>query len=128
MERNKLRYTTVAVLFLVFGYISRTVSLSVARQASFVLITAGVFFILSLIFRKAASWVLVLIDLIICEGLNFFRLLQFPQYNAFYDSEIGRFIFGGPFNTGMMFFILVGALAGAALELCLRQFNQIGMG
>lgn len=128
MERNKLRYFIIAVLFLVFGYVARTVPGSITRQASFSLITAGIFFILAIILKKAAAWVLIIIDLLICGGLQLLRLLQFPGYNAFYDSDFGRFVIGGPFETRMFFFIMLGALVGASLELCLRQFNQIGMG
>lgn len=128
MERNKLRYSFFAILFLVLGYIARTGGDTFARQASFILITAGIFFIFSLILKKAAGWVLVMIDLLICGGIHFLRLLQFPEYNKIYDSDIGKFILGGPFDTKIFLYILIGAVGAAAIELCLRQFNKIGMG
>lgn len=128
MERNRIRYFIIAVIFIVLGYLSRTMDGIIWKEFSFVLLCAGSYFIFAIQFRKAASWVLIFINFIVQGGLQFLRACNFPFYNFIYDSDIGKFILGGPFNKDMFLFILLGTLGGAVFELALRQFNKVGMG
>ncbi len=128
MERDKLRYFIIAVAFLVCGYLTRTLSDWFWYYTSFTLITGGIYFLLSIILKKAAAWVLLILDLFICCGLQVLREFSVEWYNAFYDSQIGSFIIGGPFSTTLFTYIFIGCVAAALLELGLRQFNKVGMG
>lgn len=128
MERNRIRYFIVSVVFLVCGYLTRTIIDVFWHNTSFALITVGLYFLLAILFRKAAAWVLLILDLFIGCGLQVLRTLDVEWYNDFYDSAIGVFVIGGPFSTTTLTYIFIGAVAGALLELGLRQFNQVGMG
>lgn len=128
MERNRIRYFCFAITFFILGYLSRATSGGLWRELSFVLIAAGVFFIFAIIFRKSASWVIMLASLVLCTGLQFLRLCHIDFYNKIYDSQLGGFILGAPFDMNMLIYIVLGVFAGASVELALRQFNKIGMG
>ncbi len=128
MERNRIRYFIIAVALLVCGYLTRTMVDVFWHHTSFALITAGLYFIFAIIFKKAAAWVLLILDLFVCCGLQVLRTLSIEWYNTFYDSAIGEFVIGGPFSTTTLTYIFIGAVAGALIELGLRQFNQVGMG
>ncbi|MGN1457078.1 MAG: DUF2809 domain-containing protein [Acutalibacteraceae bacterium] len=128
MERNRIRYFLFAVGFFVLGYLSRATSGGLWRELSFVLISAGVFFIFAIILRKSASWVIMLVSLALCTGLQSLRMCHIDFYNQIYDSKIGGFILGAPFDIKMLIYIVLGIFGGAAVELALRQFNKIGMG
>lgn len=128
MERNRIRYFCFAVAFFILGYLSRATSGGLWRELSFVLISAGVFFVFAIIFRKSASWVIMLVSLTLCTGLQFLRLCHIDFYNQIYDSQLGGFILGAPLDMDMLIYIVLGIFAGASVELALRQFNKIGMG
>lgn len=128
MERNRIKYFCIAVAFFVLGYLSRIPDVMIWRKFSFLLLSAGMFFIFAIQFKKAASWLLVIINLIVCCGIHILRLMHIEFYNNIYDSPVGSFILGGPFNIDMFIYIFLGTLAGASLELALRPFNKIGMG
>ncbi len=128
MERNRIRYFIVAVALLIFGYVTRTFDDVFWKNTSYAIITAGVYFIIAIILKKAAAWVVLIIDLFICCGLQTLRLFSVEWYNTFYDSDIGRFIIGGPFSVTIFTYIFIGSVIGALLEIGLRQFNQVGMG
>lgn len=128
MERNRIRYFCFAVAFFVLGYLSRATSGGLWRELSFVLISAGVFFIFAIILRKSASWVVMLVSLVLCTGLQFLSLFNIEFYNNIYNSNLGGFIIGAPFDKNMFIYIILGICGGASVELALRQFNKIGMG
>lgn len=128
MDRNRIRYFIIAVVFFVTGYLSRTMAGMIWRELSFFLICVGSYLIFSIQFRKAAAWVLILINLVVQCGLQFLSRFSIEWYNYIYNSEIGGFILGAPFDVNMFLYIILGTLGGAALELALRQFNKIGMG
>ncbi len=128
MERNRLRYFIVAVAMLVCGYFARSIDDVIWQQTSFAIVTAGIYFLFAIVMKKAASWVLVVINLVVCVGIHFLNMLDFEWYNYFYNSEIGRFIIGGPADLIMLGYIAVGTVAAALMEVLLRQYNQVGMG
>lgn len=128
MDRNRIRYFFVAVAFFIIGYLARTMNGVIWHELSFLLICAGSYFIFSIQFRKAAAWVLILINVIVQCGLQFLSCFSLEWYNFIYNSKVGGFILGAPFDVDMMLYIILGTLGGAALELALRKFNKIGMG
>ncbi len=128
MDRNRIRYFFVAVAMFIMGYLARTNNEALWRELSFVLISAGSYFIFSIMFKKSASWVLIIINLGLHYSLHSLRMFSWTFYNNIYDSEIGKFIIGGPLEYKMFFFVFLGTCGGAALELAMRQFNKIGMG
>lgn len=128
MERNRIRYFCFAVAFFVLGYLSRATKGGLWRELSFVLISAGVFFLFAIWLRKAASWIIMFVSFVFCTGLQYLSLFHIDFYNKIYESDLGGFILGAPFNVNMFFYIALGICGGAAIELALRQFNKIGMG
>ena len=128
MERNRIRYFIFALTFFVLGYLSRATSGGLWRELSFVLISAGVFFIFAIWLRKSASWVVMLVSLLFCTVIQILSQLNIGFYNEIYNSRIGGFILGAPFDLKMLIYIVLGISGGAAVELALRQFNKIGMG
>lgn len=125
MERNRIRYFIIAVILFVLGYLSRSTSGMLWRNLSFLLIAAASYFIFSILFKKAAAWVLVIINLFFHYIL---QLLSITSHNILNESEIVRFIIGSPFSKDVLFYIFLGTLTGVALELFMRQFNKISMG
>ena len=98
-----------------------------AMEGSFVFITMGMYFIVAVVFRKAAAWVVGGVSFLLVAFLQLFRKMEFGWYNSLYESEVGRIIIGGPFEFRLFIYILIGMVLGAALELVLRQYNQIGL-
>ncbi|MEE3404333.1 MAG: hypothetical protein VZR73_09635, partial [Acutalibacteraceae bacterium] len=87
----------------------------------------GMYFIVAVVFRKAAAWVVGGVSFLLVAFLQLFRKMEFGWYNSLYESEVGRIIIGGPFEFRLFIYILIGMVLGAALELVLRQYNQIGL-
>ncbi len=136
MQRNRIRYFIIGVILIVVGYIVRVTDVSLggsvedkkfAMEGSFVFITMGIYFIVAIIFKKAAAWVVGGIAFLAVSFLQLFRKMEFGWYNSLYESDIGRIIIGGPFELRLFIYILIGMILGAALELVLRQYNQIGL-
>lgn len=136
MQRNRILYFIIGVVLIVVGYVVRVTDASVlsdpeekkfAMEGSFVFITMGVYFIVAVIFRKAAAWVVGGIAFLAVAFLQLFRKMEFGWYNSLYESDIGRIVIGGPFELRLFVYILIGMVLGAALELVLRQYNQIGL-
>lgn len=128
MERNRIRYFMIAVVFFVLGYFTRTLNGTLCRELSFVLICAGSYFIFAIWFKKAAAWVLIIVNFIFQSFWHYLSRFSVELYNYIYNSEIGGLILGAPFELKIFFFIFLGTISGAALELGLRQFNKVGMG
>lgn len=128
MVRNKLLYFIIAVVLMAAGYVIRTLSVDHAMEVSFVFISMGSYFLVALILRKAASWVLYLVDFAIVGGLQGLSKMNFKWYNIFYASDIGKIIIGGPFDLMLFVYILIGVTLGSILEVVIRQFNKIGLG
>ena len=128
MERNRLVYFIIGVIMLGLGYIVRFVGLDFSKEGSFFLIIMGLYFIIAIIFKKAATWVLLVIDLFVGVGMQYLRMINVPWYNRLYDSRIGQLLIGGPFETRLLIYILLGAAFGAVLEIVIRQYNWIGLG
>ena len=123
-------------MLIIVGYIVRVTDLSIggdieekkfAMEGSFVFITMGMYFIVAVVFRKAAAWVVGGVSFLLVAFLQLFRKMEFGWYNSLYESEVGRIIIGGPFEFRLFIYILIGMVLGAALELVLRQYNQIGL-
>ena len=128
MVRNRIIYLIIAGILLALGYVTRTLAVERSMEISFVFIAMGLYFIIALILRKAASWVLVLVDFAVVGGLQGLSKLNFKWYNLFYASDLGNIIIGGPFNLMNFVYILMGVALGAILEVVIRQFNRIGLG
>ncbi len=128
MERNRFAYFFIGVIITALGYIVRYMQLDFYREGSMFLIMMGIYFLLAIMFHKAASWVLVLIDLFIGVGLQALRLFSVEWYNTFYDSQIGHLIIGGPYESKIFFYVALGVVFGAAAEIMLRQYNKVGYG
>ena len=88
------------------GYIVRFVGLDFSKEGSFFLIIMGLYFIIAIIFKKAATWVLLVIDLFVGVGMQYLRMINVPWYNRLYDSRIGQLLIGGPFETRLLIYIL----------------------
>lgn len=136
MQRNRILYFIIGVVLIIVGYIVRVTDLSIggdigekkfAMEGSFVFITMGMYFIVAVVFRKAAAWVVGGVSFLLVAFLQLFRKMEFGWYNSLYESEVGRIIIGGPFEFRLFIYILIGMVLGAALELVLRQYNQIGL-
>ena len=136
MKRNRILYFIIGVVLIIVGYIVRVTDLSIggdieekkfAMEGSFVFITMGMYFIVAVVFRKAAAWVVGGVSFLLVAFLQLFRKMEFGWYNSLYESEVGRIIIGGPFEFRLFIYILIGMVLGAALELVLRQYNQIGL-
>ena len=136
MQRNRILYFIIGAVLIVVGYIVRITDISImagaderkfAMEGSFVFITMGLYFIVAVIFRKAAAWVVGGIAFLAVAFFQLFRKMEFGWYNNLYESDIGRIIIGGPFELRLFVYILIGMVLGAALELVLRQYNQIGL-
>lgn len=137
MQRNRIVYFIIAVILIVVGYVVRITDLSVssgigakkfAMEGSFVFIAMGLYFITAVIFRKAACWVCGSIAFVVLSIPQLFRKMEYGWYNSFYDGSAGRIVLGGPFELRVFVYIFIGMILGAALELVLRQYNQIGLG
>ncbi len=137
MQRNRIAYFIIAVILIVVGYIVRITDIAIssgmdekkfAMEGSFVFIAMGFYFLLAVVFRKAACWVIGIIDFAMIAFLQLFRKMEYGWYNAFYEGEIGRIVVGGPFELRLFIYIFIGMILGAALELILRQYNSIGLG
>lgn len=128
MVRNRIIYLIIAGILLALGYVTRTLAVERSMEISFVFIAMGLYFIIALILRKAASWVLFLVDFAVVGGLQGLSKLNFKWYNLFYASDLGNIIIGGPFNLMNFVYILMGVALGAILEVVIRQFNRIGLG
>ena len=128
MDRNRLLYFLIAALLMTSGYIIRMMNMDFAMEGSFVFITMGLYFLLAVIIRKAASWVLVLADFAIVGGLQGLSKMNFKWYNIFYASDAGKMVLGGPFAGKYFIYILMGIALGVVLELVIRQYNSIGLG
>ena len=136
MQRNRILYFIIGVVLIIVGYIVRVTDLSIggdigekkfSMEGSFVFITMGMYFIVAVVFRKAAAWVVGGVSFLLVAFLQLFRKMEFGWYNSLYESEVGRIIIGGPFEFRLFIYILIGMVLGAALELVLRQYNQIGL-
>ncbi|MBQ3887692.1 MAG: hypothetical protein II735_06955 [Clostridia bacterium] len=136
MQRNRILYFIIGVVLIIVGYIVRVTDLSIggdieekkfAMEGSFVFITMGMYFIVAVVFRKAAAWVVGGVSFLLVAFLQLFRKMEFGWYNSLYESEVGHIIIGGPFEFRLFIYILIGMVLGAALELVLRQYNQIGL-
>lgn len=137
MQRNRIAYFVIAVVLIVVGYIVRVTDVSVASgmdekkfamEGSFVFIAMGFYFLTAVIFRKAAAWVVGIIDFVLIALPQLFRKMEYGWYNGFYEGNVGRVMIGGPFELRLFVYIFIGMILGAALELVLRQYNSIGLG
>ena len=128
MVRNRILYFIIAAILMTLGYVTRTLAVERSMEISFVFNSMGLYFLIALILRKAASWVLFLVDFAGVGGLQGLSKLNFKWYNLFYASDIGHIIIGGPFNLMYFVYILIGVALGAILEVVIRQFNRIGLG
>ncbi|MBQ9461374.1 MAG: hypothetical protein IJU51_05580 [Clostridia bacterium] len=136
MQRNRILYFIIAVVLIIVGYIVRVTDMSMnptsderrlAMEGSFVFITMGVYFLVAVIFKKAAAWVVGGISFFSVAFLQIFRKMEYGWYIDIYESNIGRIIIGGPFELRLLLYILVGMILGIALELVLRQYNKVGL-
>lgn len=136
MQRNRIMYFIIAVVLLAIGYVVRVTGLSIVTavdnrkftmEGSFVFITMGVYFLIAVIFKKAAAWVVGGIAFVGVGFFQLFRKMEFGWYIDIYESNIGRIIFGGPFGPRLFIYILIGVILGAALEIVLRQYNKVGL-
>ena len=136
MQRNRILYFIIAVVLIIVGYIVRVTDMSMnpspderrlAMEGSFVFITMGMYFLVAVIFKKAAAWVVGGISFLSVAFLQIFRKMEFGWYINIYESDIGRIIIGGPFELRLLLYILVGMILGIALELVLRQYNKVGL-
>ncbi len=128
MKRNRIVYFIVAAIFIAAGYVIRIMNFHLSMEGSFVFISIGVYFLLAVFFRKAAAWVLVILDFALMGGLQGLSKLNFQWYNLFYKSELGQIIIGGPLSLRIALYILMGIFLGAVLEILFRQYNRIGLG
>lgn len=128
MVRNRLLYFVIAAVLMAAGYVIRTLQIDLAMEASFVFISMGFYFIVAIILRKAASWVLFIVSFLIIGGLQGLSKMNFKWYNLFYASDIGKIVIGGPFDLMLFVYILIGIALGTILEIVIRQFNKVGLG
>ena len=137
MQRNRIVYFIIAVVLIAVGYIVRITDVSVssgigvkkfAMEGSFIFIAMGFYFLTAIIIRKGAAWVCGAAAFVVLSIPQLFRLMEYGWYNSFYDGNVGRIIIGGPFEPRLFVYIFIGMILGAALELLLRQYNQIGLG
>ncbi len=128
MERNKIIYFLISSVLIASGYVIRFMNMELAMEGSFVFITMGLYFLIALIIRKAASWVLFIADFAVMGGLQGLSKMNFKWYNLFYASDAGKLVLGGPFNAKWFLYILIGVILGAILEVIIRQYNRIGLG
>lgn len=136
MQRNRIMYFIIGVILLIIGYVVRIAGVSIATgvdnrkfsmEGSFVFITMGVYFIIAIIFKRAAAWVVGGIAFIAVGFLQLFRKMEFGWYIDIYESNVGRMVIGGPFELRLFIYIFIGMILGAALELILRQYNKVGL-
>ena len=136
MQRNRILYFIIAVFLIVVGYIVRVTDVSInagpeerkiAMEGSFVFITMGMYFLVAVIFKKAAAWVVAGISFLFVAFFFFFFKMEFGWYIDIYESDIGRVVIGGPFALRLFLYMLVGMILGIALELILRQYNKVGL-
>ncbi len=136
MQRNRIMYFIIGVVLIVIGYVVRITGISIASavdsrkfamEGSFVFITMGVYFIIAIIIKKAAAWVVGGAAFLIVAFLQLFRKMEFGWYISIYESNVGRVVIGGPFELRLFIYIFVGMILGAALELILRQYNKVGL-
>ncbi len=136
MQRNRILYFIIAVFLIVVGYIVRVTDVSInagpeerkiAMEGSFVFITMGMYFLVAVIFKKAAAWVVAGISFLFVAFFQIFRKMEFGWYIDIYESDIGRVVIGGPFALRLFLYMLVGMILGIALELILRQYNKVGL-
>ncbi len=136
MKRNRILYFIVGVVLIVLGYIVRVADANgtpdpeegmFAMEGSFIFITMGLYFLVAVVLRKAAAWVVGGVAFLLVSFFQLFRKMEFGWYNNLYESDVGRIVIGGPFELRIFVYILIGMILGAALELVLRQYNQIGL-
>ena len=136
MQRNRILYFIIAVFLIVVGYVVRMTDISMnplveecglAMEGSFVFITMGIYFLIAIISKKAAAWVVGGISYLLVAFLQIFRKVEFGWYIDIYESSVGRIVIGGPFQFRLFIYIFIGMILGAALELVLRQYNKVGL-
>ncbi len=136
MQRNRILYFIIGVVLIIMGYIVRVTDMSMnptidekrlAMEGSFVFITMGIYFLIAVIFKKAAAWVVGGISYLLVAFFQIFRKMEFGWYIDIYESNVGRIVIGGPFELRIFLYILVGMVLGIALELVLRQYNKVGL-
>ena len=127
MVRNRLLYFFIAAVLMAVGYVIRVIAVERSMEISFVFISMGAYFLLALILRKAAAWVLIITDFAIIAALQGLSKMNFKWYNLFYSSQIGQIIIGGPFDLMLFVYILIGVVLASILEVII-QFNRIGLG
>lgn len=134
MHRNRLKYFIIAAVLIVIGYIVRLTDITMtpneeekkfAMEGSFVFITMGIYFLIALILRKAAAWIVGGVAFLFVAFFQLFRMMEYGWYISIYDSYAGRVVLGGPFAPRLLVYILIGAILGAALEIILRQYNRV---
>ncbi len=128
MRRNRIVYFIIAAVLMAAGYVIRYMDQGPSMEGSFIFISMGVYFLAAVMFRKAAAWVLCIVDLIIMLGLQSMSRMNIDWYSTFYKSYIGNMIIGGPFTTRIIIYIVMGIALGTILEILIRQYNCIGMG
>ena len=135
MQRNRILYFIIAVFLIVVGYVVRMTDISMnplveecglAMEGSFVFITMGIYFLIAIISKKAAAWVVGGISYLLAVN-SAARKVEVGWYIDIYESHAGRIVIGGPFELRIFVYILVGMVLGIALELVLRQYNKVGL-
>ena len=91
MQRNRILYFIIAVFLIVVGYIVRVTDVSInagpeerkiAMEGSFVFITMGMYFLVAVIFKKAAAWVVAGISFLFVAFFQIFRKMEWADQSA----------------------------------------------
>ena len=128
MKRNRIVYFIIAAVLMTAGYVIRFMDQGPSMEGSFIFISMGVYFLAAIVLRKAAAWVLCIVDLAIMIGLQSMSKMNIEWYDSFYRSYIGNMVIGGPVTTRIIIYIVMGMALGTILEILIRQYNRIGMG
>ena len=128
MDRNRILYFIIGVVIAGLGYALRVMQVENYYRGSAILIAMGIYFILTVLFKRANAFVLFMMDVLLCGGLHLIRLANIPWYNYIYDSPFGTLVIGGPYNTMILVYVLCGTILGLFFEMVMRQYNKIGLG